>query len=546
MEGMGFRPKTKLQSNLPPVTSTGIIASKQEVHTEKKNVVSDHALLFHRTVVEETKVEAYHIRLPESCLVFSPVYIAEKLGTAGKRLKLMDPTNITIEGVVDSLDPLPDIYVQLTKLLNSPIEQSIKDKGTALLEFQFGRKGCIYFSLKEIVDNKEACHSCMMSMGDPCLIYEDLMAFKHEIIELKSKIDSKLNSSQGRNAQLTDSGENHPLVLQSDEKASSLIIHNAASCHEEDTVFLQAARSGDYNTILQCIQNREELNQTDYFGKTPLMTAALFGHKEIVELLIDNGASINLIDRSRRTLLMHAILSGNIELVKLVHAKQPSLSCEDEYGKSILMHAANSGSYDVFDYFLSQGLTIEPKKETILHQNMLNLAAAGGNVDVVSYLLKNGFSLDTQSSTGRTALMSSIMNNKSDCVKFLISSGCNLQRKDQHGRTALMHAVRSGFIDMVKLLIDSGVDVNAVDNDGCPALFYAANNDELHMTKLIIKSGANLSLKDHKGRDVIGYIKYNKHYSNDRSPTKTESYISKEMLKRNISQVFSNLKCIIN
>ena len=57
-----------------------------------------------------------------------------------------------------------------------------------------------------------------------------------------------------------------------------------------------AAKAGNIKAVKQHIAAGTDVNAKGRWGSTPLLLAALYGHKEVVELLISNGADVNARD----------------------------------------------------------------------------------------------------------------------------------------------------------------------------------------------------------------------------------------------------------
>ena len=69
-----------------------------------------------------------------------------------------------------------------------------------------------------------------------------------------------------------------------------------------------AAKSGDFNTIKQLVEQGANLNEpSDYDGKTSLHIACGEGNVEIVKYLLLHGASVYVRDRRDRTPLFDAL-----------------------------------------------------------------------------------------------------------------------------------------------------------------------------------------------------------------------------------------------
>lgn len=79
---------------------------------------------------------------------------------------------------------------------------------------------------------------------------------------------------------------------------------------------VEAAFSGDLETVKLHIAAQTDLNQTDPEGATPLMIATTFGHGEIVQELIQAGAGINQQKKDGATALHVAAFLGQTSIVE--------------------------------------------------------------------------------------------------------------------------------------------------------------------------------------------------------------------------------------
>lgn len=86
------------------------------------------------------------------------------------------------------------------------------------------------------------------------------------------------------------------------------------------TELMQAAVASDSSELKQLIQNRADVNATDYNGKTALMRAAEAGRTQNVEILIDAGADIHAKDNKEWTALMYAEWDDHTDIIKLLKA----------------------------------------------------------------------------------------------------------------------------------------------------------------------------------------------------------------------------------
>lgn len=89
---------------------------------------------------------------------------------------------------------------------------------------------------------------------------------------------------------------------------------------------------------LQFLQNHvtsENVNISDDFGWTPLMSAAYCGHLEIVQFLLTLGAKKNIRDRSGLTAAQLALKKNYLNIVALLKKKSESLTCNNQLSINI-------------------------------------------------------------------------------------------------------------------------------------------------------------------------------------------------------------------
>jgi len=66
-----------------------------------------------------------------------------------------------------------------------------------------------------------------------------------------------------------------------------------AAVQAPDISIYDAANDGNIEAVKQHLADGADVNAKNDFGSTPLIAAALKGHKEIAELLISEGADVN-------------------------------------------------------------------------------------------------------------------------------------------------------------------------------------------------------------------------------------------------------------
>ncbi|UCE64809.1 MAG: ankyrin repeat domain-containing protein [Nitrospirota bacterium] len=81
-----------------------------------------------------------------------------------------------------------------------------------------------------------------------------------------------------------------------------------------------AAAQGDLELVQQLLEEGADVNGTDAWGHTPLMSASWAGHKEIVQVLLKRGADVNATTRLDWTALRFAEKLSHPEIVALLKA----------------------------------------------------------------------------------------------------------------------------------------------------------------------------------------------------------------------------------
>lgn len=85
--------------------------------------------------------------------------------------------------------------------------------------------------------------------------------------------------------------------------------------------------------VKQHIAAGSDLNERDPFGgSSPLITAAIFGKKDMAVLLLDAGADINFQNNDGSTALISAAFFGRPEIVQLLLERNADKTIKNKYG----------------------------------------------------------------------------------------------------------------------------------------------------------------------------------------------------------------------
>jgi ankyrin repeat protein len=127
-------------------------------------------------------------------------------------------------------------------------------------------------------------------------------------------------------------------------------------------------------------------------------------------------------------------------------------------------------------------------------------AVRSGAVDELTSLISAGVTVDSRSSSSRTALMYSIMEQRAECVKLLLDAGADVRAVDAGGMSVLHWAALYGDVDLVKLLMSKGAEAWALNISKMRPHEVMTSNDSraasslvhVALTKSIIKKQVSI------------------------------------------------------
>jgi hypothetical protein len=189
--------------------------------------------------------------------------------------------------------------------------------------------------------------------------------------------------------------------------------------------FFTAIREGHMEEVTRLLDGDPHLMKasTEYFDRTPLVVAAIYGHADVVGLLIERGADVNAIDNNELTALQNAAREGHEEVVRVLLSRGADSNRKGFDGSTALIRASR-----------------------------------GGHLGVVRQLLQHmvGRGLDEGNDNGFTALWWACFNGHVEIARILLLAGADATITDRDGRTPRRAAELFGKPACVPLLVVSG------------------------------------------------------------------------------------------
>ncbi|XP_046585459.1 ankyrin repeat domain-containing protein 50-like [Haliotis rubra] len=153
---------------------------------------------------------------------------------------------------------------------------------------------------------------------------------------------------------------------------------------------LHVESEGGHEEVVKCVlsQNIVDINSRDERGRTPVMRAVYFGHRDVYNLLVNKGADVSIETNDGRNILYSAVAGGHVDMVKYILSQHiVEINSRDKKRKTALMVSAYAGHREVFDLLVNEGADVSLVNGD--GRNILYTAAQGGHVGMVRSQLAN-------------------------------------------------------------------------------------------------------------------------------------------------------------
>ena len=195
------------------------------------------------------------------------------------------------------------------------------------------------------------------------------------------------------------------------------------------------------------------LEEKDEEGCTPLIYAAIGGHKEVSEYLIDNNAVVNASDAGGCTPLHGAAMLGHIEIIRLLITRGADVNIMGvDTGSALdcaLMHKQN----ECATYLKGLGVRSNASESIFI-------AAQTGNIEAVTQHLKSGVDVNGKCPLGNTPLAWAVNNRDINLFDLLISKNADIGCGFASGATLLDDAILLKDSHISDMLCENNAEIS--------------------------------------------------------------------------------------
>ncbi|XP_067661682.1 ankyrin repeat domain-containing protein 50-like [Haliotis asinina] len=273
-----------------------------------------------------------------------------------------------------------------------------------------------------------------------------------------------------------------------------LLVNYGANLSLRDTYghnILHSACSEGHVDVVKYILSKDivDINSEGYKRRTPMMLAAMVGHKEVVDLLVKNGADLTFSDIDGHNILYCSSATGQLEVVKyIISLNTVDINSAGHFKRTSVMVAARGGHKEVVEFLVNHGakLTLTDKDTN----NILHLTSLGGSLEVMKYLLSlNAVNINSRGWKKRTPVMFAADKGYKGLVELFVNSGAQLSLKDIDGDNILLLAV--SHLEVVKYILSLRVvKVNARNRKWESAATRAKTRRRRDVLNLLLSYGA--------------------------------------------------------
>ncbi|XP_046341394.2 ankyrin-1-like [Haliotis rufescens] len=354
---------------------------------------------------------------------------------------------------------------------------------------------------------EKGCGKCCAQAPSFCELHiasETGNLSKVKLILSQGRPDIKCKEWIGWTPVMLAAGNGHREVVELlVSKGSSMSLVNKRG----DNILHCACWGGEVEMVKYILSHdMEDINSRGCKKGTPVMVAALCGHKEVLELLVGEGADVSLVSEKGDNILHLACRGGNVEVVKYILSQDMvRINRRGSKKRTPVMVAAVNRHKEVVELLVNEGADLSRVSHN--GENILYCACWGGDVEVVKYVLSQGIvAINSKRRKKRTPMMAAALRGHKEVVELLVSEGADVSLRSEKGDNILHFACRGGHMEVVKYILSQDkVRINSRGWKKKTPVMVAAENGHKDVVELLVDEGADLTILSF-GRDSVLHL----------------------------------------
>ncbi|SFJ75093.1 ankyrin repeat domain-containing protein [Thermoflavimicrobium dichotomicum] len=215
---------------------------------------------------------------------------------------------------------------------------------------------------------------------------------------------------------------------------------------------LRICKEGNPAELQVFLQSNPELVKTSFVNGNTLLHYA--GNREIAALLIELGADLDCTNDFAETPLITAVWDERIDVVKFLLEQGVDVNHQDRDGNSALHVAAALGSEKMAKLLLSAGADVHLQNEDEI--TPLIDAVKNNQISVVPLLLEHGANPNIAPFHDEPPLHIATRTDNREMIELLLKHGADPNFRDSSGETALHYAARYENKELISILLKHG------------------------------------------------------------------------------------------